>query len=71
MGAFFQFVLLIGARFGFRFVRIFRPRHDVDASAGRIMMIGAGNAAQMIPAGDDFGGGGARPGGVHQRDLLL
>ena len=24
MGAIFQFVLLIGARFGFRFIRIFR-----------------------------------------------
>jgi len=48
MGAFFQFVLLIGARFGFRFIQIFKRRHDVDASAKRIMMIGAGNAAQMI-----------------------
>jgi len=48
MGAFFQFVLLIGARFGFRFIQIFRRRHDVDANARRIMMIGAGNAAQMI-----------------------
>ena len=49
MGAFFQFVLLIGARFGFRFIQIFRRRHEaVDANARRIMMIGAGNAAQMI-----------------------
>jgi len=48
MGAFFQFVLLIGARFGFRFIQIVRRRHDVDASAKRIMLIGAGNAAQMI-----------------------
>ena len=48
MGAFFQFVLLIGARFGFRFILTFRRKHDVDTSAKRIMMIGAGNAAQMI-----------------------
>ena len=48
MGAFFQFVLLIGARFAFRFINIFRLRHDVNANGKRIMMIGAGNAAQMI-----------------------
>ena len=49
MGAFFQFALLIAARFGFRFIQIFRQRHEgVDASAKRIMLIGAGNAAQMI-----------------------
>ena len=49
MGAFFQFVLLIAVRFGFRFIRIFRLRHEaVEAGAKRIMMIGAGNAAQMI-----------------------
>ena len=49
MGAFFQFVFLIGARFGFRFIRIFRLRHETASANGkRIMMIGAGNAAQMI-----------------------
>ena len=49
MGAFFQFVLLIGARFGFRFIQIFRRRREAMASnAKRIMLIGAGNAAQMI-----------------------
>ena len=49
MGAFFQFVFLIGARFGFRFIRIFRLRHESASENGkRIMMIGAGNAAQMI-----------------------
>ena len=49
LGAFFQFVLLIGARFGFRFIRIFRLRHETAGANGkRIMMIGAGNAAQMI-----------------------
>ena len=49
MGAFFQFVFLIGARFGFRFIRIFRLRHETASANGKsIMMIGAGNAAQMI-----------------------
>ena len=49
LGAFFQFVLLIGARFGFRFIQIFRLRREAMASnAKRIMLIGAGNAAQMI-----------------------
>ena len=49
MGAFFQFVLLIGARFAFRFMEFFRLRHEgVNAGAKRIMLIGAGNAAQMI-----------------------
>ena len=49
MGAFFQFVLLILVRFGFRFIQIFRLRHEaVEADAKRIMLIGAGNAAQMI-----------------------
>ena len=49
MGAFFQFVLLISARFSFRFVQLFRHRHGAkDGSGKRIMLIGAGNAAQMI-----------------------
>lgn len=49
MGTFFQFALLIGARFGFRFIQAFRRKHEVlDKDAKRIMLIGAGNAAQMI-----------------------
>ena len=49
MGAFFQFVLLIGARFAFRFIEFFRLRHEgVNAGGKRIMLIGAGNAGQMI-----------------------
>ena len=49
MGAFFQFGLLIAARFGFRFIRIFRQRREsANAGGKRIMLIGAGNAAQMI-----------------------
>ncbi len=47
MGAFFQFCLLIGARFSFRFIQLFKHRHGVK-DGKRIMLIGAGNAAQMI-----------------------
>jgi len=49
MGAVFQFALLIGARFGSRFVHVFLRRHETVApGAKRIMLIGAGNAGQMI-----------------------
>ena len=49
MGAFFQFILLIAPRFGFRFIQVFRQRHEfVEVDAKRIMLIGAGNAGQMI-----------------------
>ena len=48
MGAFFQFTFLIAARFGFRFVQMYKTRHEVSANGKRIMLIGAGNAARMI-----------------------
>lgn len=49
MGAFFQFILLVGVRFSYRFVRIFKRKHEApDKDARRIMLIGAGSAAQMI-----------------------
>lgn len=49
MGAFFQFILLVGVRFSYRFVRIFKRKHEApDKDAKRIMLIGAGSAAQMI-----------------------
>lgn len=49
MGAFFQFFLLVAARFSFRFIQMFRRKHEApDANGKRIMLIGAGNAAQMI-----------------------
>jgi len=36
-------------RFGFRFIQVFRQRHEfVEVDAKRIMLIGAGNAGQMI-----------------------
>ena len=47
MGAFFQFVLLISARFSFRFIQLLKNRHGAK-DGKRIMLIGAGNAAQMI-----------------------
>ncbi len=48
MGAFFQFALLIAARFGSRFIHLFSRHHDNNSSGKRIMLIGAGNAGQMI-----------------------
>ena len=47
MGAFFQFILLITARFSFRFIQLLKHRHGAK-DGKRIMLIGAGNAAQMI-----------------------
>ena len=49
MGAIFQFALLVIVRFGFRFIQVFKNRHETaDPKSKRIMLIGAGNAAQMI-----------------------
>ena len=49
MGAIFQFGLLMVARFGFRFIQVFKSKYEDAASKSRrIMLIGAGNAAQMI-----------------------
>ena len=49
MGAFFQCALLIIARFAPRFVRVFSQRNSLNNENGkRIMLIGAGNAGQMI-----------------------
>ena len=49
MGAFFQCALLIIARFAPRFVRAFSQRKSLNYENGkRIMLIGAGNAGQMI-----------------------
>ena len=47
MGGFFQFCFLIGARFSFRFIQLFKHKHG-SKDGKRIMLIGAGNAAQMI-----------------------
>ena len=49
LGAGLQFALLIVARFGFRFLQIMKHRHEpLEAGIKRVMLIGAGNAAQSI-----------------------
>lgn len=49
LGAVFQFALLIIARFSFRFIQILKHAHEpLKDGAKRIMLIGAGDAAQMI-----------------------
>ncbi len=49
-GAGFQLVLLIGVRFSYRFVLLERSKARKRATGGgkRVMLIGAGNAGQMI-----------------------
>ena len=49
LGAGFQFVLLEGIRFAARFVIMLKKRHEpLRGESRNIMLIGAGNAAQMI-----------------------
>ena len=49
LGAIFQVILLLGIRFSFRFIQILKRRSEnAEAVKKRIMMIGAGNAAQSI-----------------------
>ena len=49
LGALIQFLLLIFVRFSFRFIQIMKKHHEsLEDGAKRIMMIGAGNAAQAI-----------------------
>ncbi len=47
LGAGFQGVLLVAVRFSYRFVQILKKRHEPVAGK-RVMLIGAGNAGQMI-----------------------
>ncbi len=50
-GTFFQFFLILAIRFSYRFVLLLKNRRqneNADTYAGRIMLIGAGNAGQMI-----------------------
>ena len=48
-GAIFQLILLLVSRFFYRFYLMFIARHKLhDESAGRVMLIGAGAAGQMI-----------------------
>ena len=49
IGAGVQFILLLGIRFSFRFIQLMKNRHEPpEAGAKRIMLIGAGNAAQTV-----------------------
>ena len=49
MGAVFQVILLLGIRFSFRFIQILKRRSEnTEDNAKRIMLIGAGDAAQAI-----------------------
>lgn len=47
-GILIQFCLTIGIRFAYRFVLLIRGRKDGTESEKRVMLIGAGNAGQMI-----------------------
>ncbi|MBR0513670.1 MAG: polysaccharide biosynthesis protein [Clostridia bacterium] len=48
-GAVFQVILLLGIRFSFRFIQILKRRSEnAENDSKRIMLIGAGNAAQAI-----------------------
>ena len=47
LGALFQGALLVIARFSFRFMQILKKRHE-PVEGKRVMLIGAGNAGQMI-----------------------
>jgi len=49
LGACLQFVLLVALRFSYRFVLLLRGKRRADAKkVKRVMLIGAGNAGQMI-----------------------
>ncbi|MBQ6593193.1 MAG: polysaccharide biosynthesis protein, partial [Solobacterium sp.] len=50
MGSVLQFVLIVAARFSYRFVLLLRASQDrnKEEASGSIMLIGAGNAGQMI-----------------------
>ena len=49
IGAGFQGFLLVAIRFSYRFVQILKKRHEpLEDGAKRVMLIGAGNAGQMI-----------------------
>jgi Predicted nucleoside-diphosphate sugar epimerases len=48
-GALIQFIFLISARFSYRFYLLLKARYQPDdAETGRVMLIGGGNAGQMI-----------------------
>ena len=48
-GMFFQFLLVLGVRFSYRFILLERSRRSQDArDVKRLMLIGAGNAGQSV-----------------------
>ena len=51
IGAILQFILVLAIRFSYRFILLIRSARkpkDQDESSGRVMLIGAGSAGQMI-----------------------
>lgn len=47
-GLLIQFTLTLGVRFSYRFILLLRAKKDDDRIEKRVMLIGAGNAGQMI-----------------------
>lgn len=47
IGAGLQIILLVGIRFSYRFIQIFKKRHE-PVEGKRVMLIGAGNSGQLI-----------------------
>ncbi len=49
LGAVFQGILLVAARFSYRFIQILKKKNEpMEPGAKRIMLIGAGNSGQLI-----------------------
>ena len=49
IGGGLQFLFLVGIRFSFRFAQLLKNRHEApEPGAKRVMLIGAGNAAQTV-----------------------
>ena len=48
LGFMFQFVLIVAVRFSYRFVLLLRGRRASSVKESRVMIIGAGNAGQML-----------------------
>lgn len=47
-GILIQFILTLGVRFSYRFILLLRGRKNTDIRQKRVMIIGAGEAGQMI-----------------------
>ena len=48
IGAFIQFLLVLGVRFSYRFILLERGKRDKNRTFHRVMLVGAGNAGQNI-----------------------